>query len=268
MSEKVPEEYLYPSIMMNLGIDFNEVFPKVPKKFEIKESFNLIHFGTTNQVGFFIEDNLLKENYESPRIAVASFYFANSDNGKEMHIESVQGELRSGNLRLTRREINKFYGKLGANYDVNWRIGLAQEMHDYGISQGAVVKADIPDAFGTHMDSYPNYALNYLRTYLSTGIPLENISFDKISLRDELRIFEKDSIEEKDSINTVWDPVKQYLEPLSNEDRIATVSKAISKYAKAHAQNKELQSRDFLTYKGYLSKCGSDFKRIIRENFV
>ncbi len=253
--EELSEDKIYSSLLMNINMDYNEVFQKVPTDFEINESINRIHTGNANQIGINFKKNIPKEKKnleeETRRIACASFYFLDTEEGKKLLIENIQGDIHRGTGWYTDREIMRVFGKLNTFYKTNWRVGILQQVYDYGKMQKAEVKGIIPGLFAlwsVSIQEYPMYALDYLSTYLKIGIPLENIEFKNATYQN---------------INPNWQNIIPFLEKKTTEEKIQIVRDAANAYRKAFKTNRDgWLFKNAITMEEYKSNCINAYERI------
>lgn len=263
LEEKVDENNVLESFFLNANINYGKIFPSLSTEFTVKESTKKIHVEVIHQAEIYFNGDLTNNSKKknSARIATLGFYFSKTNEGTELHIENIQGDIHTSSGNYTNREIMRVFGKLNACYDQNWRAGIAQDIKNYGVEQEAVVKADIPGLFyflDSSMPQYPLYTINYLNTYLNIGIPLDNIEFGQTPDTNTKHVF----------VNSLWKDVTTFLETKPLDEQTKLLADASKEYGTLHKQYElEWLSNDHISTDDYEANCERAFKKIMKETF-
>ncbi len=217
-------DQLVASLLLNLQQDYDTIVTNLPPFFSARESKIWIHPGYSNQIGIHFEGKLRKMDVEDAKRRVATFgvHFRDIDGTQCMYLDSIQGELKEGR-HTTVREIRRVYGKLATHFGEDWKVGLLRQAMEHAHAQDMDVRGRVPGIFcliGSSRPEYPLYSLNYVRTYLSLGIPLEKIEFNPVP----------------DDIPANWDGALSFLQTIDPEEQQQRLGAAARDYARAARQ--------------------------------
>lgn len=260
LEEAFPEEFnpeqVKESLLLNLQQDYDSMVSDLPPDFRARESKAAIHVGNTNQIEICYDGKINnKINRENVRIACIGLHFRDIGNARLMYFENVQGELKEGGY-YSRREVRRIFGKLNSHFGDDWRVGILRQLIKYAHNRDMEVRGQVPGLFyffASSITQYPLYSLNYVQTYLKSGISLEHIEFKPIDHRTR----------------GIWPKAMVFLATKNQEERLGLIRLAAGEYA---------QSRDYLRHQWLKEKtidcetfdesCEEEFARVFEKYFA
>ncbi len=252
--EELTQSQWISSILLNLQQDYGAIISDLPDEFRSEESKSCIHVGNSNQIRVYYNGILRKGGEKANKwVACIGLHFRDMGDAQVMCLEDIQGELREGS-RFSRREVRRIFGKLNTHFDGDWRIGLLKQPIQYARDREMKIIGRVPGLFflfGSSIAEFPMYSLNYVRTYLQSGIALEDIEFDKIQ-RDDLR--------------TTWDTALDVLKTKDHAERLHLLNSAANEYIKTYDifYDRLLNDKMF-KYSEYEKRLQEEFARVFEK---
>lgn len=243
-------DQLVSSVLLNLQLDYDSMITNLPMGFTAKQSKLYIHACNTNQIGIYYGDEIRNNTELDNRIACVSLHFRDMDYTRYMYIENVQGELKE--RKCPRRDVRKIFGKLNSHFGEDWRVGLVRQLVQYAHDQGMEVRGQVPGVFSLLRNSlpeYPLYSLNYVRTYLRSGIPIENIEFKFVS----------------EEVQPRWDAARDFLKTKNPEERLHLLDLASKEYTESYRQLRHQWLEERIDGPTYDTSCKREFGTVFEK---
>lgn len=193
----------FSSIILNAEQNYGAMISDLPNGFFSRETECNVHIESQNEL-----EVMCKENNVDKRIITASVYFLDNSGEKTMYVNNIQGN--PAKPKKISKENMRLYGKLNNYFEENWRVGIAKQLKEYANKENLKFKGVVSGLFshwGAGVKTYPVYSIDYVRTYLSAGLLIDEIEFE------DAKFTSGDYISEKKQINCLepWNIIKDYL---------------------------------------------------------
>ncbi len=157
--------------IIDLNLKLKHQLMKQKPKYDLGNGFEIVY--NTEYEPRHIESPLEFElRYHNERIGSYNYYLR-PGNPTELRINNIQGTKdKDYELRL-----------LSQHFGIDWRLGIARILKNFGESKHLVVIGELPGIFGLSKEEYKILLKNYIRTYHNAGIntidPYNVIDFDE-----------------------------------------------------------------------------------------
>lgn len=247
----IPKDFTFvnfaDSLLLNLQQDYNSIISNLPSDFIARESKERIHIGNVNQIGIYYQGK--------KRVACLNVYFQDKSGSKFMYIDNIQGDIKSSTINSSLKEIHKTFGKLNNYFGEDWRAGLSKQLVDYAKTRDIKVKGKVPGLFflfESSITDYPIYSLNYVQTFLRSGIPFEDIEISPL----------QNGFEWADSL---WSEAISSLKLKDLEDRLTALNSASKEYTKFYNDSWEEIYKDCSKFEDFKLNCKKESIKVFEK---